>query len=427
MGLLQKAATIAPGKGLLHKSLEILADKNVERSVLLTQQEINELLAHRKISPPPVRITESLAPQAIPRTWAEAGLSAPPLRGPLIDATEFEKSRGAKKAPYAAPHKVAPPPAEHAAPAADPTESIISEIFAIPSSVELPSKVFAILKERLSIDKGALLLYDPSRAEFAPWAIIGYDTTTIHRLRIARSAGQELAGGGNGRPLVVARANEIKTYEKYFSSREIALIDRLILVPFISAENLLAILVISASSPPFATEEAFFTSLERIAGAASPAVEKAREERLRGVEPKSETPSATLEEELSRLLSSPTLSRKRVLFLSLSLEEYEKRILSEIPYLDPFRLEEDMRHFMQAFSADLGRAVPIGKASYLMAIQDLEKKNLDLFLHQLRVFLGAFFGEVDGAGVLDDSSIEKTRSFPDDGDSIAGLVSFFST
>jgi hypothetical protein len=335
----------------------------------------------------------------------------------MIDNAEFTKSRQKEKTA-----------SRRTGTAADPTDAIISEVFSVPQGIEHPSQSFGVLKERLSITKGVLLLFDPVRMVYAPWAAVGYDTTTLHRLRIPLGASESFNAAANGRPVVVSGAAELAPYKSYFSNREFAHIIWLILVPFIFGEKLLAILVITAATPPYPTQELFLMGLERIAGAASPSFQKAREERLRDEENAVEARPKTLKEELSQLLSSRRSPRKKILLFSLSLEALEKKVLSAIPFLDSFRLEEDIRYFLKCFMSDLGRSISLGQGIYLFTVDGLPKQNVDLFLHQLRVFLGTLFGPLNG--VLDSitsSTLRGIHGYPDEGDSVAHLVSLFSS
>ncbi len=415
MGLFQKATSIVPGQGLLQKSLQMIVENRTDVPPYLTQEELDLLVKNKKPAAVSIKKSEPPIPAQVPRTWSEAGITSPPIRGPMIDADEFEKhKKGKGKA------------SKGVSTAADPTDSIISAVFAVPQSIEQPSQAFGVLKERLSIAKGALLLYDPVRMVYAPWAVVGYDTTTLHRLRIPLGASESFNAAANGRPVVEAGAAELARYNGYFSNREFALITRLIFVPFIYGDKLIAILIISSASPPYSSQELFLLGLERIAGAASPSFQKAREERLRDAEDSQDMRPKTPEEELSRLLSSRTSTGKQILFISLSLEALEKKILTAIPLLDSFRLEEDLRHFLQCFTSDLGRSVSLGKGVYLLAVFGLEKENVDLLLHQLRVFFGGLFGGLDGVlDTITESAIKKIHSYQD-GDDAARLVSLFS-
>jgi hypothetical protein len=434
MGLLQKAVSVSPGKGLLRKSLDILRGSEAGPSILVTQEEVDELLANRKSETPVYRKPEIVVPPKVPLTWSDAGITAPSARGPTIDDAEFRRIHGGKKtervvARSRAPEKTlqdayevpTPPP-----PPVDPTEEIISRIFALAPGVELPSRMFGILKARLSITKGALLLFDPIRLVYAPWASTGYDTTSLHRLRIPRGATEGFTSVASGRAIIIKGMEQIAHYEKYFSNREHAFIERIILAPVISDETLIAVLLITAASPPLPSENSLLSSLERIAGAAAPVIQKSREEKLKRGTVSAEMIRAPSKEELTRLLSSPSWSKKSILFISLTLADYEKQFLSMVPDMDPFRLDEDMRHFLRSFTADLGCAIPLGSAKYLVGLQDIEKKDLDIFLHQLTVYLNTIFGEIEGDGVLGMGAIQKVRQFPGEGEGITELAAFFS-
>ncbi len=435
MGLLSKAAaSVAPGKGLLVRSLELLGEQTPEdRPLLITQPEVDSLFRNRTASRPVLRKTRKLTPSEIPLTWAAAGIHAPVGLSPLIDTTEYQKAFKAEHRAQGGKPSAHPPKVEHPGSGQDPTEGIISAIFALPQGVELPARIFSLLTDRLSISKGALLLLDPARSVYAPWASIGFDPTTLHRLRIPPEMGESIGSAANGRPVVAmdraARtggassdgAQDLSRWESFFSSRELALITRLILVPFLAGEKLLALLLIASCKPPFPSDDGLLTCLERIAGASAPAVQKAREERLSGYA--AEPSAGTLEESITDLLSSKPGTR--MLFFSLRLEGYRNRVLEGIPHLDSFRLEEDIRLFLHRFALDLGRALPLGGSTYLFAIQGMEKRDLDLFLHQLKSHLGILFEEPDGA--LSPSAVQKLRYYPAEGDSVPGLVSFFST
>ena len=75
-----------------------------------------------------------------------------------------------------------------APPAPADASSILAALRALPDDVELPSRLFTVLKDALGIARGALLLYDPLRMVYAPWASCGLDQTTLHRMRISLGA-----------------------------------------------------------------------------------------------------------------------------------------------------------------------------------------------------------------------------------------------
>lgn len=128
--------------------------------------------------------------------------------------------------------------------------------------------------------------------------------------------------------------------------------------------------------------------------------------------------------EIQKLTS---VSGRRTLFVLLDLGPFEQSLISEIPGLDSFRLDEDVRYFVRRFAADVGGVVPRGNAAFLLAVHDLDTKDMDIVMHQLRVFLASQFVMQDGVATLDREAILKTRSYPDEEETIAGLLAFFGS
>jgi hypothetical protein len=448
MGLLRKAVSVTPppSRGLLKRSLKALS-LPPQAPVLLTQAELDALLANRKAPPAPVFGRSRGEPARVPKTWDELGVDAPPERGPLIDSGEFERLFGGGKTrpaapaaaeaaasaiPVPAPSRPAASPAASTLQAADPQAVALSasaQINAAPRNAQFPSRAFSILQAALGISKGALLLYDPLRMVYAPWASIGYDTTTLRRLRIPLGAADSFNAAANGEPLTVSGESMLKQYQPYFSSREGGQLTRIILSPFVSQTRLAGLLMVTEASGAFAEESDLLACLSEIGRSAAEAVQKAREERLAGMPapaPSRREPGG-IADELPQILASPRLTGRRVLLVSVTLKEYLAAVVASNPYMESFRLEEDMRAFMECFISDLGRMIQTEPGAFLMAVQDLERRDIDLFLHQLLTFLRAQFGEPDGGLALREAAIKRTRSFPDEEPSIPALVSFFSS
>ena len=84
------------------------------------------------------------------------------------------------------------------------------------------------------------------------------------------------------------------------------------------------------------------------------------------------------------------------------------------PWLDPFRLEEDLRGVVAAFAADIGRAVHLGRLRFLVAVRDLATADTDLFVHQLATLLATLFH----ATGFEPADVEAgpARAFPETGE-----------
>ena len=308
------------------------------------------------------------------------------------------------------------------------SEEILSAVASVRGGVELPSRLFTVLTTLLGIRKGALLLYDPVRLVYAPWAVRGYDQTTTRRMRIPLGANEAWNALGNGHPIFLDGAPALAPFQRYFSSREFAAVNRLVLVPLISEDKLIAVFELTEIDSPFASDEELSSCLARAAETAAPRVYKARAARIASSAPGKARPEPlTLTDEPGNFLASLGTSRTTVLLLSLSLEDYANGVLQAHEHLDPFRLHEDLVYFLGSFLVDVGTLLSLKQGRFIIALADFDAAGLDLFSHQLSMFLQSLFGgnETRAERVL--PRIVKTRSWPADGADLRGLVESLST
>ena len=310
----------------------------------------------------------------------------------------------------------------------DVLEEVLGAIASLRGGVELPSRLFTVLTTLLGVHKGALLLYDPVRLVYAPWAVRGYDQTTLHHMRIPLGANDAWNALANGLPLFLTGAPSLASFQQYFSAREFASISRLVLVPFIAEDKLIAVLLLTEIDSPLAGDDELSACLARAAEAGTPRVHEARAAQIAASGPAGVPPDVfTLKDEPGQFLSSLGISRKTVLLLSLSLEDYAKSVLSAHEHLDPFRLHEDLLYFLGLFLSDVGKVLSVRQARFTIALPEFDPSGLDLFSHQLSMFLRGLFGrhETRGDHVL--PRITKTCSWPADGADIRSLVDSLST
>lgn len=307
------------------------------------------------------------------------------------------------------------------------TLAITSAIQALPDDVELPALLFSALASLLAIDKGALLLFDPLRLVYAPWASHGYDQTTLHRMRIPLGANQSFNALANGSPIAISDAQTVSLYKQYFSAREFSTTTRLLLTPFIADEKLIGVLLVTALKPPFKDEGTLLQCLKSVAEYGSPRVQKSREKKLKKAGAPVMPAGVSSEEEAARYISSFGSAGTKILFLSLSLLEYSRKIVSAHAHLDPFRLHEDLYYFLGAFVADLGTAIQVRQGLFIVALQGFDAADLDLFLHQLSSFLHALFGGNGQTAASTGPKILKIRHWPEDGGDVRELVDFLSS
>jgi hypothetical protein len=306
------------------------------------------------------------------------------------------------------------------------TRNIVEESKALADGVELPSRLFTTLRKRLSITKGALLLYDPLRLEYAPWASYGLDQTTLHRMRIPLGASETFNALANGDPLEVTTPAQRTDFQRFFSSREFAVLEQIILCPYIFEDTLIGVLLITEVRHPFENTQALLSCLKEVAADLSSLLQRARGSLMKLSQARATRPPATPEEQVARLLESRPAQGKKMLFLSLPLGPYISAIASSHEDLDLFRLREDVRNLLEAFLADLGVAIMLPGGSLLVCIQEMGREDIPLFLHQLRYFLGSRFA---GAPYEERGSlieVSKSRIWPDEGTDLRELVTSLS-
>ena len=110
----------------------------------------------------------------------------------------------------------------------------------------VPLDIFNIFVEYFSLKKGSLLILNQSAENFTVWALAGYDHTTSNRLRIPDEDVKNIFLEET-KPLIL-NDNLLQKINKYFSSREFANLDSVLLIPFFTSNNeIFAFLMFSQS------------------------------------------------------------------------------------------------------------------------------------------------------------------------------------
>lgn len=371
MGLLEKASAFARAKSLLHRSIELLSEE--------------------PLAPSPPEAAARAEPPVFDVPVFQVRVENPEA------AVETEGERGS---------------AERPRPAADPTafaEELAGSVSALEPTIDLPSRLFAILKDRLGIGKGAILLHDAARQVYAPWAAAGYDAATLRRLRIPPTD-PVLGRLAGGTALEVSGPAGLADLRRYFSSRESAGLERIVLAPLAAGDRLLGVLLASELAPPLPFGAPLAACLSHVAAAAAPSLQRLRDEVLR---PGPAGPSSPRDarEDLTRFLAAHPRGTLPFTVFILSLERCRKRVLAAHPWFDPFRLEEDLRGVVSVFTADLGRAVHLGRLRFLVAVRDLGPADTDLYAHQLSAVLGSLFHAPQSDAA--DAEVGTVRTFPE--------------
>ncbi|GEM_PF-6754261 len=438
MGLLQKADRITEKSsqkstkryGLLHKTLDILyqSDRETQKTRLLTQEEVDHALA-KSIKNHQVPRTLNIERKtvakkpSVPLTWNEIGKEAPEYRPPQIENEDINRALAANK--EASEGRETTHPEEPFD--SGKIESLISEIERIPEGLETPVLLFSKIRDFIGIRKGAILLYDPLHMVFAPWSSIGYDETTLHRLRIPLGANDSFNSLADGN-IQLIEADTRNEYKNYFSNREFSLIEKIILVPMIHKNKLNAVFLITQLD----NEEQltiqhmshFFKTLDKTV---SKKIYDAREEKLQLLK----------ELKPEDLQSLKSLVKKDILYAKsinagLHLFTMHFKTLTERDYwekettIDRFRIDEDIARILRSLFSGIGRVIRIKTGTYLVSVYKARNYNFTLIRDQLKYNLDFFFRDLEITKTLIEGIDYREKNYPQNGQNeeeiLAGLL-----
>ncbi len=449
MGLLQKANSIAETRppttkgGLLKKTLKILEEemetsssnittvskaepttdnKKEAQAQFVSQDELNELLKatakrrefikknlenwkkHKKVS-------------TVPLTWAEAQREAPKInKEPTLKEEEIEELFNKKKI-EGDNRETSDQTTRYAI---DVLKKKISEIS---EGIETPIMIFSILKDHISLKKGAILLYDPLRMVFAPWASVGYDKTTLHRLRIPLAFSESFNKITTGE--IIIQKDNLEEYKRFFSNREFNLISQLIFVPFIAKEKLIAILLIQEINLSNNGND-LIDQLKAISPSISEKIFRAREQKLKLLKTFKPEDFDSIRDQINSDLQKARERGTKIFVLLLSLEKIVNYIpQNALTYSDKYRIGEDIEKILKSLLYSSGRVFKLNNFNFLIEIFNLNELDTELLLDQIVHNLNYFI--TDRSVTFDTRIVEhKLKIFPDEAQTedelLAGLI-----
>jgi hypothetical protein len=367
--------------GLFRQAAGLIASKRPVSGLLKKSREI---IAHQS------REDRERRRGDIPLTWEEAGISpAPEDPGPRIEQKELERLLAVQAKDQTADIR-----------------KIFQEISKLPEGIEAPARLFAILKDNFHLEKAALLLYDPYRMVFAPWAASGFDRTTLRKLRLPLGFNRHFNRVAGGETLLLSDREELAEFQRCFSAREFSAMDHLAITPFIYENKLLAALLVT-HTPRLATAENR-QLLDEISQQAAPLIFRFREQKLESLKRDSlERPELT-SERLQALLQANREKDLPVVLIKISLERITVVVTGKNPYLDVFRLQEDLAGIISTLLYDIGSVQPLGSGHLLVLVYDMAEMDSSLLLHHLELTVKSFFWELAEEESLDFLAQVKT-------------------
>ncbi|MBN1836777.1 MAG: hypothetical protein JW820_13060, partial [Spirochaetales bacterium] len=275
--------------------------------------------------------------------------------------------------------------------------------------LEAPARLFTLLAEELGLTQAALLLYDPLRLVYAPWAACGFDPTTLQRLRIPLACSPSLNPLAAGETLFFSEEADLAQLRAFFSFREFSALRQVLLVPFVHAGKWIGILLVTRRSDRAPGDPQFYGDIsERGAELLYEARERhletlAQDERhLDAVRQELLARPGALPELVTRAAQTALEAQRAVLAVRLDMRGVAAALLRATPALDPFRLQEDVGAVVLALASSVGTAVRLGADHLLVLIHGMGTPDPELFLRHLESVLRHYFptlGELEGLGL----------------------------
>ena len=372
MGLLKRARSFlgasrsdqAVPKGLLKKSLEI-----IER-ILPHQKELPSEVSQRELDAPAARVlsdipasAESRSPESVPLSWREAGRPPPEEEQEAAAGEQIDE--------------------------ADRHGELLAALSAIDDGIEAPGRLFALAKEKLGLKRAALLLYDPVRLVFAPWAVCGFDETTNHRLRIPLGSSEPMNRLASGKVVLLSDQQALQPFQQYFSFRAFSTVEYLLLLPFIHESRFMGLLLAADMEAKTGSEEMRF--FETLADRAAGVLYSARERHLQGAARALPEHPESIQQSVRSALQPVLEQGISPLMIRIDIAGLIESVKRQYPHIDPFRLSQDIRRVVLSLFQSLGSVFQVGGDRMLILVTRRIDRNTardpELLMHHLRATL----------------------------------------
>lgn len=321
------------------------------------------------------------------------------------------------------------PPVPAAQVASVEAERLFADIAGLEEGEEAPARFFQLLQKAFPLTRSALLLYDPARLVFAPWTGVGFDETTLHRLRIPLGFNQKINRAADGETLTLRGEADLADFSRFFSTREFATLSGLVFVPLIHEQKLIALLLIAradlpgelpAGEPPGPAAEL----LAEACRAAAPLIHRSREARPdRRPDAGWAAPPAEpgeLKEALRALAEECRRARTPLLLIRICLSTAAEAIRRKNSFIDGFRIHEDLSRIIASLLSGIGRTFRLDPDGLLLAVTRMPEADPALLLRHLSLSLRGFFLELEGKPEIRFG--ERVRTWPLDGPEVEKLL-----
>lgn len=303
-----------------------------------------------------------------------------------------------------------------APPSLDPESSIRSILQSLPSlpdSIELPAHLFQLLVTNLDLRRAAILLPDYDEDLFVPWASAGFDATSVHRLRIPTADLQAIVGDGQAG--LVWSGSPAREFAPYFSRREGAMLDNLLLFPFVNGEGLEAMLVVT-DTPYFDGHTEHLRII--LAAVGEPTARTIRDRRLAIAQTMRQ--SIVFKPAEIGVISERIAARAAngLAIGVVQLADLVSQIATSNDFLDPFRVWQDVLRATAALFATTATVCDAGDHRALLLMHGRIDEDTDLVMQHVSASLASILPEITAIPVLR----YTLRRHPDDGSDLEAII-----
>ncbi len=283
----------------------------------------------------------------------------------------------------------------------------------LPTGLQSPAHLFTTLVRNLGLERAALLLPDYDENIFVPWASVGHDSTTVHRLRVLGSDMEALTREGSTG--VLWEGDALTQLAPYFSHREASMLERLLIVPLGDTQTTQALLVISEAPMLRDNPEVLRIVLAAVSESAARAIREQRVERVQVMrhavvfkQDEIGTVSTRIEER----------SPDKVLGIRIDLSDIVAHVTTANAHLDSFRIWQDVLRTIAALFASTAVVTDAGANRVIILVHEHVEDDVQLLVHHVAATLWEYFPELDGVTTPRYLSVR----FPDDVSSVSELA-----
>jgi hypothetical protein len=268
-------------------------------------------------------------------------------------------------------------------------------------------------------EDGATFLRDTeAEAYFAPWAVEGFDETTMRRLRIPE--GFVASHPRFFSSICSLRGEDISLFSPFFSFREYAVLNSIVIIPFIKNTTLISFLLI-VDSPVLSEMSDYVSSrfFSLVSQKITDILSTMREDQLSLLAAPDDADSQNVFDAVDRLISLSTFRNKRISLIIFDMGVFIDLVVKGRPGVDTFRLCRDAIAVLKSLVAGMGDAFMLDEKRSLIVYGTRSLKTDSLLLHRIQETLKYFFHLKE--------KIPETafliRRYPEDGSSSGSLLS----